>query len=120
MISSINQIKFSPHKVFEGGIQAEIRMDGHWISIISGGRSPGGFGGSYGRIVEDFTINGKDLSNSTFELAIIRGVDGNFVTHEFFQTECNGDQVAGFLSADKVVEMLNELGHHHQLLFSQE
>ncbi len=120
MISSINQIKFSPHRTFEGGIQTQIEMDGFIISIISGGRK-NGVGGSYGHIVEDFTIGGKDLSHSTFEMAIFTNDEkGNFVTHEFFQTECNGDHVAGFLSADKVVEMINELGHHHQLIFSQE
>jgi len=120
MISSINEITFIPHRTFEGGIQTQIEMDGFIISIISGGRK-NGIGGSYGHIVEDFTIGGKDLSHSTFELAIFTNDEkGNFVTHEFFQTECNGDHVAGFLSADKVVEMLNELGHHHQLIFSQE
>tara|TARA_R110002020_G_C16204465_1_gene766528 strand:- start:761 stop:1123 length:363 start_codon:yes stop_codon:yes gene_type:complete len=120
MISSINEIKFKPHRTFEGGIQTQIEMDGFIISIISGGRK-NGIGGSYGHIVEDFTIGGKDLSHSTFEMAIFTNDEkGNFVTHKFFPIESDGDQVAGFLSADKVVEMLNELGHHHQLLFSQE
>ena len=123
MISSINEITFIPHRTFEGGIQTQIEMDGFgkfFISIISGGRK-NGVGGSYGHIVEDFTIGGKDLSHSTFEMAIFTNDEkGNFVTHKFFQTECNGDHVAGFLSADKVVEMLNELALHHQLIFSQE
>ena len=120
MISSINEIKFKPHRTFEGGIQGQIEMGDYIISIISGGRK-NGVGGSYGHIVEDFTIGGKDLSHSTFEMAIFTNDEkGHFVTHKFFPIESDGDHVVGFLSADKVVEMINELAQHHQLIFSQE
>ncbi len=106
--SNINDIVFKPHKVFKGGIAASVEVGRYIVSIISGGQD-GGIGGAYGRIVEDFTADGVNYSNSTFEVGIIDKDSREFVTQKLFPDYCGGDEVAPRLSAKEVMGIIDDL-----------
>ena len=106
--SNINDIDFKPHTVFKGGIAASVEVGRYIVSIISGGQD-GGIGGAYGRIVEDFTADGVDYSNSTFEVGIIDKDSREFVTQKLFPSYCGGDEVAPRLSAKEVMGIIDDL-----------
>ena len=106
--SNINDIDFKPHTVFKGGIAASVEVGRYIVSIISGGQD-GGIGGAYGRIVEDFTADGVDYSNSTFEVGIIDKDSREFVTQKLFPDYCGGDEVAPRLSAKEVMGIIDDL-----------
>lgn len=106
--SNINDIDFKPHTVFKGGIAASVEVGRYIVSIISGGQD-GGIGGAYGRIVEDFTADGVDYSNSTFEVGIIDKNSREFVTHKLYSGYCGGDEVAPRLSAKEVMGIIDDL-----------
>ena len=107
--SNINDIDFKPHTVFKGGIAASVEVGRYIVSIISGGQDENNIGGAYGRIVEDFTADGVDYSNSTFEVGIIDKDSREFVTQKLFPSYCGGDEVAPRLSAKEVMGMIDDL-----------
>lgn len=109
MAFTLNDIEFKPHRYFKGGIQGTMVIGQYTVSIISGGSSPGGFGGSYGSIVEDFKASGTTYDSSSFEVAVSITKGGEWVTDELFEHLTGGGGVIGYRTAAEVDGILHTL-----------
>jgi len=109
MAYTLKDITFHPHRYFKGGIQGMMVIGQYTVSVISGGKSPGGFGGSYGSIVEDFNANGKTYDSSSFEVAVWLTKGGEWVTDELFGHLTGGGGVIGYRTAAEVDDILHTL-----------
>ena len=103
-VSSINNLAWKQHSVWPDGKVATVKIDHFVVSIITGG-------GAYGTLIEDFTSKGEDISNSTFELAIIDKETDEFVTDKLYPQYTYGDQVAPRMSAKEVMEVIEHMMH---------
>tara|TARA_R110000824_G_scaffold314000_1_gene500825 strand:+ start:24 stop:401 length:378 start_codon:yes stop_codon:yes gene_type:complete len=109
MAFTLNDIKFKPHRYFKGGIQGTMVIGQYTVSVISGGSSPGGFGGSYGSIVEDFKASGTTYDSSSFEVAVWITKGGEWVTDELFEHLTGGGGVIGYRTAAEVDDILHTM-----------
>ena len=109
MAFTLNDIKFKPHRYFKGGIQGTMVIGQYTVSVISGGRSPGGFGGSYGSIVEDFNASGTTYDSSSFEVAVWITKGGEWVTDELFEHLTGGGGVIGYRTPKEVDDILHTI-----------
>ena len=107
MAFTLNDIEFHPHRYFKGGIQGTMVIGQYTVSVISGGSSPGGFGGSYGSIVEDFKASGTTYDSSSFEVAVWITKGGEWVTDELFPELTAGDVIIGYRSKDEVNDIIH-------------
>ena len=107
MAFTLNDIEFKPHRYFKGGIQGTMVIGQYTVSVISGGSSPGGFGGSYGSIVEDFKASGTTYDSSSFEVAVWITKGGEWVTDELFPELTAGDVIIGYRSKDEVNDIIH-------------
>ena len=104
---TIDDIEFKPHPHFKGGIMGKMYIGQYTLSVISGGRSPGGMGGSYGSLIEDFNATGTTYDSSSFEVAVWLTKGGEWVTDELLGHITGGSGVIGWRSKDEVNDIIH-------------